>query len=104
MPKINIPFHLRVWDKLRAQYLKIKNSISLFLVSWHSILLANLKKYKKHWTYDHLKFAVTYGFLLTFATWSILGWPFDIFRIFGFGIAYYFFRFELFYWLRGIKK
>ena len=100
---MQIPFWLRARDKLAKFYFSIKASIKNYFDFWIPKLLKFYMDFRKTWVHEHIVFIIAYGLLLDFVASVLFGQPFSVLRIFAYGIAYYFFRFELFYWIRGIK-
>jgi len=98
-----IPAHLRVYDKLHSAACSLKSHARFFFSRWHGILGRACSDFRKSWLYDHVRFVLVYGILLSIIFAVLLGQPFSAERVVALGLAYYFFRFELFYWLRGIK-
>lgn len=63
-----------------------------------------IERFRKHWSYKYILFAFVYGLLLDFIAAVLFGFKFGILEIFAFGFLYYFFRFELFEWIKGVRS
>jgi len=98
-----VPVRLRMWDKLAGLFRYAKVKARNFLERWSLVLNDAFSDFRKTWLYDHVRFVLVYGLLLAIVFAVLFGHPFTVERIVALGLAYYFFRFELFYWLRGIK-
>jgi len=100
---VSVPWHLRAYDRLRKFFNSARDSSRNFFELWAGRLYSAFTVFRGTWVYDHARFVLAYGLLLNVMLSALLGFPFDVFRIVGLGIAYYFFRLELFYWLRGVR-
>ncbi len=98
-----ISFLTKVENFLNKAKFVFTDNLNSFTGKWFSFFKKFYSDFSRTWLWDHVRFILVYGFLISFSLTVLFGQPFFIDRIIAWGVVYYFFRFELFYWLRGIK-